>query len=615
MIAIDIEGYDPNLHELGDGSIRKDGHVFMVGTYDGNEYAWYDPTSEKLHDILLSDEPKIFHNGIYDCSWLYCGYGHWINGVIHDTMTRMAFIDEYAELGLDACCKRFNVPGKNKNDTIEAWWEENKKYLGYKGNLWSYADELWKDTTFRDLMIKYNKQDCIATYNLFFAQEPYMVPYAEPYKMECDLYPLLLKIKKVGVRIDVPALNRLLDEIKSDMYELEQRLSIMYSITPQVIRSPKQMTAVMNELGIYSPVRTPSGGQSWNADALERIDHPAVNDILAYKAKDALITKYLEGGMAKSIINGRIHCTFSPNKREDGGTITGRFACSKPNLQNISARDQKHGQKTYGTEMRKLFIPEEGQWMGAFDYSQIEYLLMANYAWGPQGDWVRQQACAGVDFHNMVKDATGIPSRDIVKRLNYGIIYGMGINKMIDINRPLFAKLAKEAGMDLETYAYGVYNDYKTKMPVVNDTMRHFEDVARTIGYVTSIGGRRHHKPKPVFVNGKWNDGIYKMTNYMLQGSAAEILKRALVKCYNDGVFDVLTFHITVHDENVVSIPKTREGVEAAVYMEQCMNDSYKDVLRVPLKAVGGVGDDWGAKHSEEDWQNIREQYGFRRSA
>lgn len=615
MLAIDIEGYDPNLHELGDGSIRKDGEVLMVGVYNGKEYSWYTPDSEKLADLLSSDEDKIFHNGIYDLAWLCCGYDLKVNGKIHDTMTRMTFIDEYANLDLDSCCKRFGIKGKNKADTIEAWWDEVAPVLGIKGKFWSNVMYCWNDPTGRMKMIEYNKQDCIATYDLWHAQEPYMKPYTVPYDMECALYPLLIKIKKSGVRINELALQKLLEEVRSDLSELETRLSYMYSITPAVIRSPKQMTAVMNELGIYSPARTPSGGQSWNADALERIDHPAIRDILEYKARDALISKYLEGGMSKCIVNGRIHCTFSPNKREDGGTITGRFACSKPNLQNISARDEKHGVKTYGTEMRKLFIPEEGQWMGAFDYSQIEYLLMANYAWGSQGDWVRQQANLGVDFHNMVKDATGIPSRDIVKRLNYGIIYGMGINKMIQINRPLFEKLAREAGTDLETYAYGVYNDYKTKMPVVNDTMRHFEDLARTQGYVTSIGGRRHHKPKASFIDGRWNDGIYKMTNYMLQGSAAEILKNALVKCYDDGVFDVLTFHITVHDENVVSIPKTKEGVEAAVHMEQCMNDSYKDVLRVPLKAVGGVGDDWGAKHAEEDWQKIREEYGFGRSA
>lgn len=616
MITVDIETIDPNLHDIGDGSIRKDGRIICVGTYDGhNAKCYWDPRDPELIERMASNEDKCFHNGIYDLAWMCCGYDIKVNGKIHDTMTRMSMIDEYAPLDLDSCCKRFNVPGKNKGETIEAWFDEHKALLGLKGNIWQNAEYVIADKTGHDMMENYNIQDCIATYNLWYAQEPYMRPYEDTYDMECRLYPLLIKMKKCGVRIDENALEALLQEVSHDRDEVITRMGALWELTPEIIASPKKLGIAMHNLGLESPLRTPKGNESWNAAALERINHPAINDILEFKAKDALINKYLAGSMARCIYNGRIHCTFSPNKREDGGTITGRFACAKPNLQNISARDEKHGQKTYGTEMRKLFIPEEGQWMGAFDYSQIEYVLLAHFAQGPQAAWIKDQARQYVDFHTMAMQMTGLKERFPVKCINYGITYGMGLDTLKRQNYIAFSKLAEQNGMTFDEYVDGIYYTYLKKLPVVKDTMHWVEETTRMQGYVEGIGGRRHHKPKPTFVNGRINDGIYKMTNYLFQGSAAEIIKRAMLNAWDDGVFDVLTMHIQVHDELVVSIPQSKEGVEAAVHMEECMNNSYKDRLSVPIKAVGGVGDDWGAKHAEEDWQQIREQYGFLRSA
>ena len=114
MIAVDIETYDPNLKDLGSGCIRCDGYILCVGTYDGYSAKAYIPGDadwDELKERLASNEPKVFHNGIYDLGWLCCSplYNMKVNGVIHDTMTRAAFIDEYAELGLDVCCKRMGV--------------------------------------------------------------------------------------------------------------------------------------------------------------------------------------------------------------------------------------------------------------------------------------------------------------------------------------------------------------------------------------------------------------------------------------------------------------------------------------------------------------------------
>lgn len=649
MIAVDIETFDPGLRELGDGSCRGDGYILCVGMHGDSVSRVFDfsykQEREECERLLRSDEPKVFHNGVYDLAWLCCGYGIEVNGTLHDTMTRAVFIDEYQDLDLDSCCRKMGLPGKNKDETIEAWYDswkedmkvaarafkkngtnsENELWTGegvwkmtadeisllvsgdWKKDLWANVPVIWGDPEGRRLMKKYNLQDCVATYNLFKAQEPFMEPYRDAYQVECDLYPLILKMKKTGVRIDVKKLEELTAMVDKDCSQAEQKLRDMYGITGEMIASPKQLGLRLNSMGIHSPiVSAKTGAESFSADALARISHPVVEAIGEYKNYAALRDKYLHGSLNTSLVGERIHCTFSPNKREDGGTVTGRFACSKPNLQNIPARDKAYGHH-YAQDMRALFIPEEGCMMGAMDYSQIEYLLLAHFAVGPQAEWFREQANSGVDFHTVAMQATGIPSRTVVKTFNYGVIYGMGWQTAMEKNYTLFEKLAAEHGTDIETFTKNTYNDYHKRLPVIRETMQWCQNLAKQQGYVTTLGGRREHRPKAMYdpKTGKINDFIYKMLNKLIQGTAADVLKYALRTAFKAGVFDVLTMHITVHDENVVSIPFDKHGTEAAVELQRIMNESFKDQLLVPMKACAEVGPNWGY-WSGDIWEEMK---------
>lgn len=627
MIAIDIETFDPGLHTLGDGSCKKgkDGsRILCVGTFDGQRAkAYYPDTVEWRHELipmLASNEPKVFHNGIYDLAWLVCGYDLTVNGLLHDTMTRMTYINEYEDLDLDSCCKYFKIEGKNKGTTIEQWYENHLSDLlvllkaeGRKMTrstaLWANADYLWDNfPEFRELMVTYNLQDCRSTYYLYFAQEPLLRDVYEPYMVDVKLTPLIIQMKKTGVLIDQPAMSKLATDIETDMYALEQRLIRDYGIDLETIASSKKLGIRLNELGIHSPVKTPTGAESWGAGAMDRLMHhpmiPLITEIKGYKK---LLDTYMYGGMASAILDdGRIHCTFSPNKREDGGTVTGRFACSKPNLQQVPARDKAVGH-SYGQRMRELFLPEEGCMMAALDYSQIEYLLLAHFAVGPQAAWFREQANAGVDFHTVAMQATGIPSRQVVKTFNYGVIYGMGWYTAMVKNYVLFEKQAAEHGMDIETYTQMVYNNYHAKLPVIRATMQEVQATAKLLGYVKTIGGRYQHKPKPQWdpISHKMNDFLYKMLNKKIQGSAADILKFALLEAYEGGVFDVLTMHLTVHDENVVSVPYNTIGAEANAELKHCMDNSFKSKLLVPMKAACELGPNWGY-WSSDIWEDMQ---------
>ena len=613
LVAIDIETYDPNLGTLGDGACRNDGKVLVVGTYDGERAKAYIPFEkdwQEFVDMLRDiDTDKVFHNGIYDLSWLVCNLNLEAAGLLHDTMTRMVYIDEYADLDLDSCCKYFKLPGKNKAETIEAWFEQNREliipYLKAEGvaakkndSLWKHAQWLWEHfKEFRDKMIEYNLQDCIATWNLYQAQESKLSKVYDAYMVDVKLTPLVIKMKKTGVRIDIPAMQKLSNTITEDLYTKAQLLENTYGIDIDMIASSKKLGARLNEMGIHSPVLTATGNESWGADAMARLMHnpcvPLITEIKGYKK---LLDTYMHGGLADAILDdGRIHCTFSPNKREDGGTVTGRFACSKPNLQQIPARDKPVGH-SYGQDMRAMFLPEEGCMMAALDYSQIEYLLLAHFAQGQQAEWFQEQARAGVDFHTVAMQATGIPSRQVVKTFNYGVIYGMGWQTAMEKNYVLFEKLAAEHGLDIETFTRQTYDNYHAKLPVIRETMKIVQNVTQQQGYIMTIGGRYQHKPKPQFdpATGKMNTFLYKMLNKLIQGSAADILKFALLEAYQAGVFDILTMHLTVHDENVVSVPFNKIGTEAVTELKRIMDMSFHSKLNVPMKAACELGPNWG---------------------
>lgn len=620
LLAVDIETFDPNLKTHGDGSCRESDSpdddnscILCVGVYDGEKAKSYIPFTPEWSELeeLMSDEniDKIFHNGIYDLAWLVCGYDMVVKGLCHDTMTRMTYIDEYADLDLDSCCKYFKVQGKNKTDTIEYWYEQHKEQVIYAGevlghkikksdSLWAHSLFLWNSwKEFRDQMIAYNLQDCRATYNLYFAQEPRMQKVYDAYMVDVRLTPLVIQMKKRGVLIDKKAMSKLTDDIQADIDAKKKILVENYGITLEMIGSSKQLGKRLNEMGIHSPVLTKTGAESWGADAMARLMHnPVIPIIEEVKGYMKLLSTYMNGGMGQAILSdGRIHCTFSPNKREDGGTVTGRFACSKPNLQQIPARD-KHLGHSYGQAMRSIFLPEEGCMMSALDYSQIEYLLLGHFAQGPQAEWFREQANAGIDFHTVAMQATGIPERTVVKTFNYGVIYGMGWKKAMEKNYVLFEKLAMKEGKTIEQFTQDTYNNYHARLPVIRDTMKVVQNIAQMQGYVMTIGGRYQHKPKPQYdpATGKINDFIYKMLNKLIQGSAADILKFALLEAWDAGVFDVLKMHLTVHDENVVSVPYNKIGAEANGELKHIMDMSFHSQLKVPMKAACELGPNWG---------------------
>ena len=634
LIAMDVETYGNYLTD-------PDARILCCGAHGEGIHKVFDfddPNQVKECCDIVADPniDIIWHNCLFDNGWFHDKYNTVPRGIIHDTMTRAALIDERQPMGLDDNCKRMGVKGKNKSETIEAWFEDWQNTMKgcakglkkglitddnqvlnteddetyqlsdaeleclingkWKGSVWDNSLMLWQEAPeFKQKMMEYNQQDCVATYELYLAQEKFIKPVRHVYELECKLIPILLRMKKVGIRFDQKRAGELIEKVAAKEQEVEKKLFDIYGITGEMINSTKQLGVRMNEMGIESPVRTKTGAQSWAEGALVRIHHPVTPLIFEYKNYHAILSKFLLGSLSKSVVNGRIHCTFLPMLREEGGTVTGRFSCRDPNLQQIPARNKGHGED-FSQDMRSLFLPEEGMMLAAMDYSQIEAVLLAHFAQGPQAEWFREQMRAGADLHNIVMGMTGITYRPVVKTFNYGCIYGMGWQTAMEKNYVLFEKLASGEGKDIESFTKEIYYNYHKKFPVVKDTMTWAQDIARAYGYIDTMGGRRLHKPTPQYdpATGKINDYLYKMLNKLIQGTAADILKQALITADEAGIYDVLTLHLLVHDEQVNSVPFTKEGTEAAVELQHIMGNVYKEQLLVPIKAECELGPNWG---------------------
>jgi DNA polymerase-1 len=568
MIAVDIETVDPLLSTKGDGSIRKDGKITGVAFYDGTRALYLRPDDPRVSELLSSSETKVFHNGVYDLAWLQ-SYGFTVNGKWEDTLTRASLINPDANaFSLDHCAKRLGLAGKNKESTIEQWGKDH----GIK-NIIKHMDQVPFE-----VQAEYAKQDVMTTYQLFERQQNWITSKKLQgiNDVEAKVLKVIMRMKKNGIAINEPARDRLIEEWEDRIADLEDDLVFEAGIVNT--NASAQIEYFFHSEGIKSPFLTEKGNESWDKTALDAIDHPVAKKIKDIKHLKTLMQTFLKGGL-QDTVNGRIHTTLYPTHRDEGGTITGRLSSAHPNLQNIPASGAE------GKAIRSLFIPEEGCLFGAFDYTQIEYRLFAHYAIMLQSVGYKELQSAmanGKDYHQHVMDMLGWPSemRKLAKTLNFGVLYGMGKAKCIKQNRRLFKP---NVGQTVEQYADWVYETYFRTLPFVKPTCNTIQDIALNQGYVRSIGGRLH-----VTEMGR----AYKSVNKLIQGGAADILKIGLVEAEEKGLWDVLTLHLTVHDENDFSIPQTKEGMEAAKELERCMQTSLS--LNVPIGIDMETGTNWG---------------------
>ncbi len=594
VIAVDIETYDPHLKDWGPGSMRKDGYIIGIGIYSNQLKGFFRPEDQKVVDILKTPTTKVFHNGVYDLDWIMNGAGLEVNGRCEDTMTRETLLDSYAfSYALDSCCQRHGIEGKNKADTIDSYW----KAIGGKGKAVEHLNEVPFD-----IVGKYCIQDCKATYDLFYVQQPLLEQQdlLRANDIEVRLYPLLMNMRKNGFRLQIPKLLQMSDVFTCE-YDTEMDiLRSKYGIPSLSLNSANDLYKIWKQEGL--PIEyTTTGKPSFTADILENCNHPVAEKIHYLKGL-IKANAFLDSWVDLSYHN-HLYPSFYPAKRDVGGTVTGRWSSANPNCQQIPARADKHGE-----EIRSLFIPEDGCLLGAFDFKQIEYRVFTHFAQGPGAKEAQAQFHDhDVDYHQMVQEmmgwVTGDKKKDkefrhITKNLNFGSIYGLGPRSFAQkFHKQLLMSHPNADPDNLTPLATSLMNEYFAKIPFVKPTCNKIMDVGQRRGFVKTLSGRRQRMPL--------DGGAYKLINYLIQGSAADILKKGLVDAWEQGVFNTLKLHATVHDESVFSLPRTREGYEACLHFYKCLVSSYE--LNIPLGVDTEIGPDWG--HCDEDnWNNFKKE-------
>ena len=599
--ALDIETVDPFLHEYGAGAITGSGYILGVGIWCPQKHleGYFDWQDERVRELLEDERAVcIFHNAIYDTDWLQNWAGYKIKARVEDTITRQALIDGYSlAFGLDYCCKQYGLEGKNKGETVASWWASH----GDGSKVMSHLNKVP-----REIVGKYCVQDCKSTWDLFCAQQPLLEEEGLEAinDVECGLFPWLLATKKNGLRVDEKARLVLRDKLKGALGELEERFKEKYGKVN--VNSNKQLQVLFAKLGYTIPTSPKTGKPSFGDYQLTNCGYEIGKEIQEIRGTYKLLNSFVDGAFVEYCYKGHIHTTLHPAKSDEGGCVTGRFSASDPNLQQVPAH-------FLGADIKKIFIPEDGCYLCAFDYKQIEYRLFAHFSVNPHGSEIRriynEAAARGedVDYHAVVQKMLGWwdperpqyqkDMRNMTKRVNFGSLYGLQAKSFAY----KFGKAVLKSHPDFKGTAYElckqILEEYYEKAKFVKPTMEAIEKVGERRGYVRTIGGRRQRNPP----NGK----LFTLVNYLMQGSAADIAKKAIVDSWKAGVWDVLVSHNMVHDEFVFSAPRTKEGYEACLAMVECMTNSYK--LEVPLGVDTEIGLNW-KDCDMETWENFKKE-------
>jgi DNA polymerase I-like protein with 3'-5' exonuclease and polymerase domains len=622
IVACDLETHDPALKRLGPGwcfTGKEWGKVVGIALAWGRPEcpeAVYYPIRHETGSNLdadsvlkyvgdLSADPDVhfvFHNRLYDRGWLL-REGIPSRGGEHDTQTLAALCDEYEpSYKLDALGRKYIGEGKDETELIK---QAKAHGLNPKQDLWRLPGQV---------VAPYGMQDARLTLKLYYH---YLVKLAAEdlgrvYDLEMRLQAVLLAMRMRGIRVDQDGAQRALEGLRAREMASVARLQNLAGV-PVDVWANKSLGRAADKLGITYPLtpkrRDPSFNKDWLAAGMKagmefaRLVHVA-------RRANKMRSMYVQGYFLEKMVHGRIHPQFHPLRSEDKGrgergAVSGRLASSDPNMQNLPSREDE-GTKEDAKLIRSLCLPEEGEEWSACDISQQEPRLAVHYADlmgvpGAREAAVQYQRNPKTDFHQFVVELMGphlahlTHPRDWAKILNLAVMYGEG-----------GAKLCKQLGLPTKWITKNnvkrevageegeeILCQYNANVPFMRRISNLVSRHAKTRGYIITLGGRRRRFAQEEF-DPKTRTWLlkaetahyafdYKAFNALIQGSAADQLKIAMVNGYE--AFGIVPL-VTVHDENGVN---STDGDR----MVRVMVDAVQ--LRVPVVVDRADGPNWGA--------------------
>ena len=588
-IAIDLETRDPDLKSKGSGAIIGNGEVVGIAVaVPGRKF--YFPiahgsgpnmdrkkTLEWFKDICESDAIKIFHNAMYDVCWIR-SMGLKINGQIVDTMIAASLIDENRfRFDLNSLSWDYLGHGKNESALNE---EAKSRGLDPKADMWQLPAMY---------VGSYAEKDAELTLELWqiFKKELLHQDVESIFELETDLFPCLVDMRFLGVRVDVERAHKLKQQLTSQEETLLHQIKKETGIDVQLMAA-RSVAKVFDKLGLPYERTAKSQAPSFTKNFISNHEHPVVRMIAKARETNKAHTTFIDT-IIKHEHKGRIHADINQIRSDQGGTVTGRFSYSNPNLQQLPARN-----KDLGPLIRSIFIPEKGHRWGSFDYSQQEPRLVVHYAalhkFPSVNDVIdNYENDTSTDFHQVVADMAKIP-RSQAKVINLGLFYGMGK-----------AKLQAELGVSKDKAAE-LFDQYHAKVPFVKQLMNSASNRAQERGQIRTLLGRlcRFHLWEPNQFGmhkalpheealQEHGPGIrraftYKSLNKLIQGSAADMTKKAMLDLYKNGIIA----HVQIHDELCISVKDQKQADKIVEIMQNAVT------LEVPNKVDCELANTWG---------------------
>ena len=616
IIAVDVETRDPHLRDLGPGWAREDGNLIGIAVA-ASEWSAYLPIAHEgggnmakdivlrwLQDQLNHGMSVVFHNAQYDLGWLLTE-GIEVKGKILDTMIAAPLLDENrfsyslnalgatylgqrkAEEELRRAASQHGVDAK-----AEMWKLPAERVAGYAEMDASLTFRLW-DVLHRKLI----EDDCERILDV-----------------ELSLLPMIFEMKKRGVKVDVDRAEQTKDFLEGKEKKLLKEIKDETDVHLEPWNA-KSLAMVFDSLGLGYERTAKSDAPSFTKHFLKTHDHPIAHKILEIREYNKANTTFVDT-ILNHQHNGRIHCQFNQLRSDEGGTVSGRFSSSNPNLQQVPSRHPEIKKL-----IRGLFVPEDGCRWGSFDYSAQEPRWLMHYAslTPATRDNEKVQEIVGLyqkddlDFHQLVADMANV-ERNHAKTINLGIMYGMGIGK-----------LAQTLGDIPFEEAKSLRNEYDEKVPFIRGLASAVMDTASRRMEIRTLLGRKCRFPMrelkgyskerkaPIHVDRleeRWVDVlntpvgerdrnwasmnperyqvafVYKALNRLIQASAADQTKQAMKDCMDRGHWPMLT----VHDELCFSIESDEQVEEIRSLMENCTPG-----LTIPSMVDVGLGENWGS--------------------
>lgn len=607
-IALDTETYDPGLLTKGAGWATGEGHIVGISVAVSKKDCWYFPMRHTVKpgqnldpdkvlawakdNLTGSGKLKLGANITYDIGWLR-REGVLIPPPYLDVQHAEALIDEQARsYALDTIANKYL--GKRKVSAKMYKWLA--RFYGGKANS-TQGKNIYRCPP--SLVGHYAEADATLPFEIWHCQKKIIEGegLTEVLDIECRLIPMLLDMRFKGVKVDVGKAEEVRDSIQKTELLIGSRINALCGMEININASASIEKGFLKR-GLSYPL-TEKGNPSFTKDWLNNQSDILPKMISEARLHNKIRKTFLEGYILGKNRNGVIHCEFKQLKGAGGGTVSGRFSSANPNLQNIPSRTE------LGKQVRSCFIPHYGKWWRG-DSSQIEYRLLAHYAHGKGAKRIRKayKKDSSTDYHaaasELIYKVTGVKlERKPTKTINFGLCYGMGEEA-----------LRQALGVTKEE-SHRLFDAYHTGLPFVKDTFNRCMLTAENTGLIKTFLGRRcryntfeeQWGGKETVDNEtvaalKWRQYKRAFTftalNRLLQGSAADHLKKSMVLAYEAGVFQVIGAPaLTVHDELDGSYdPSIKGHLQALKELKHIMQTSLK--LRVPLLVDFEDGVNWG---------------------